>query len=129
MLNRSKLTAVLLLVGVFALGVAAGVLGDNAVRHHQRPADHPSYVDRLQHDLGLTPAQRDTVEKILNQYESQMRDLWSEVRPRVDTMRTQIRAQIATVLDEHQRELYRDMLARFDSARAAREREDAHGRR
>lgn len=128
MLNRSKLTAVLLLVGVFAVGAAAGVLGDNLVRHHARPTEHPSYVDRLQHDLGLTPVQRDTVEKILNQYGSQMRDLWNQVRPRVDTMRTQIRAQIATVLDDHQREEYRAMLAKADSARAAREREDTHGR-
>ncbi len=126
MLNRSKFTAILLLVGVFAVGAAAGVVGSNALHHPSRP---PSYVDRLQQELALTPAQHDTVEKILKQYDDQMRDIWRSVRPRVDTMRTQIRAQIATVLDDHQRELYRALLARVDSERAARERETNHARR
>jgi hypothetical protein len=126
MLNRSKFTAILLLLGVFAVGAAAGVVGSNVLRHRSRP---PSYVDRLQQELALTPAQHDTVEKILKQYDNEMRDVWRSVRPRVDTMRTQIRAQIATVLDDHQRDLYRAMLARADSERVAREREASHAHR
>jgi hypothetical protein len=136
MLNRSKLYAFALLVVVFAAGAVAGgavsaAWGDRA-RGRDRTTterrDDRSYVGRLQRDLALTPAQRDSAERIVASYQGAMHEIWSEMRPRMDTIRTEIRTQIMAVLDSTQQETYRAMIARSDSARGTRAPEGRHER-
>ena len=116
MLNRSKVWAVVLLLAAFVAGIAVGVGAQSA-----RRGPRPSYVDRLSTDLALTPAQRDSVAAILERYDDAMHELWNEVRPRMDTIRLDIRERIMTVLTPDQQEAYRALTQRIDSVRAARE--------
>ncbi|MDH3497109.1 MAG: periplasmic heavy metal sensor [Gemmatimonadota bacterium] len=134
MLNRSKLFAAGLLTAAFLAGAGVGgavsaAWGDRARGEPRRPeGPRPSYAERLQQDLTLTPTQRDTVERIVIGYQGAMESIWTEVRPRMDSVRLAIRTEILAVLDSAQQERFRALIARGDSARA-REREGHGGRR
>lgn len=127
--NRSKVLAVILLVGVFAAGAAMGAavsaaLGDREIHDRRDRPDQRretrhdrSYLDWLEEELALTPAQRDTVKRILQGYQGAMNEMWTEIRPRMDTIRLRVRAQILPVLDSAQQDRYRALVARSDSGR------------
>jgi hypothetical protein len=128
MLNRSKFMALILLAGVFVAGGVVGGAVSNAWGERAeakkvcvRP-ERQSYVDRLNRDVALTAAQRDTAQKIVDRHEAGMREMWREVRPRMDALRNEIRRDIMEVLDERQQEIYRGLIARSDSIRAERDR-------
>lgn len=135
LMNHSKVLALVLLVAVFLAGGAVGIAASGAWRGHRASdADRrdrretPSYADRLQREVNLTPAQRDTVERIVAGYQGHMDRIWTEVRPRMDSLRDDIRAQIMLVLDSTQQARYRALIVRSDSVRAARAQEGRHGR-
>lgn len=126
MLSRSKLTAILLLVAVFAAGAVVGgaasaALADRGDRDRRR--ERPSYVDRLDREIGLRPGQRDTIQEIVNAYDVAMNEVWREVRPRFEAVRQDVRGRIAAALDSAQTVQYRALIARTDSIRAHRDRE------
>lgn len=127
MLNRSKLSAVGLLVAVFASGIAVG--GAASAAWGDRPATDENrreggrdrdYTHHLQEELGLSASQRDSVQRILETYQQAMSELWAEVRPRMQEIRTEVRGDIAGVLDEEQQTRFAEHNARSDSTRAAR---------
>lgn len=139
MFDKSKLWATGLLLAAFAAGIGVGgiasaTLGlgrswtaDGGERHRDRPPpgrshQEASYLDRLDRELQLKPGQRDSVKAILKRYDEPMRELWRRERQQVDSMRAQVRTEIAALLDERQREQFRLMNQRVDSLRAVRER-------
>jgi Spy/CpxP family protein refolding chaperone len=127
MFDKSKLWATGLLVAAFAAGVAAGVAGGAWGGRHPgdgrgRPRQATSYLDRLNHDLQLNPAQKDSVSAILKRYDEPMRELWRRGRQQLDSMRLRVRTEIEAVLNAEQRDRYHVMNQRMDSLRAARER-------
>lgn len=89
-------------------------------RHGSR--EHVSYTDRLEAELALTSAQRESVQVILDRRGEAMHELWNEYRPLLDTLRDQIRGEIMSLLDEKQQETFSEMIAHSDSVRE-------HGRR
>jgi len=139
MLHRSKLYAAGLLAAVFAAGVAVGTGVSAAASDRRddardrRTAERPSYAERLEQELALNPVQRDSVDRILAAYEDSMSAMWTELRPRMDALRTSIRQNVADLLDSTQQESYRAYMHRTDSIRAARDaaRDEGgrHGRR
>ena len=135
MLNKSKLAAVGLLLGVFASGAVIGgaasaAFGDRPSEKRTRTGgkQRMSYADRLQRDLELTAEQREQIGAVLAIYSDSMDAFWTDVRPRLRGYRTKIREDVAAVLDDTQREIYSAMNDRSDSARTARERGGRHGR-
>jgi hypothetical protein len=128
MFSKSKASAWILLAVTFLLGVAAGGVamaawnddGDNGRREH--PRERVSYSDRLQEELALTQAQRESVDVILERREEQMRQLWSNIHPQFDTLRAQVRSEISGILDEEQRATFAEMIAHSDSVRRHRSR-------
>jgi hypothetical protein len=135
MLHRSKLYAAGLLAVTFAAGVAVGtgvsaVAGDRARAPGGRERRaRESYADRLGRELQLTPAQRDSVARIVDGYQDSMGALWEAMQPRTDSIRSAIRQTIHDLLDAEQQERYRIYIHRTDSARAAREARERHGSR
>jgi hypothetical protein len=126
MFNRSKALAVALLVATFVLGMTVGgaawaTLKDDTGAPPRRDRERLSYAERLDRDLGLTMAQRESVEVILERRQDAMREIWREMEPRYDSLRQQLRAEISAVLDDEQREELRQLEARADSARRHRE--------
>lgn len=132
MLNRSKLWAAALLFAVFAAGIAVGGAA-SAAWGDPRGSEATDgrrgrYAERLQQELALSQEQRDSVDAILARRKAAMRALWSEIEPRFDSLRTAIRAEIATLLDAEQTEAYRALIARSDSAHAHRHHRGRNGR-
>jgi len=133
MLNRSRLWAVILLLAVFAAGLAIGgptwdMLTDHEPRGSTRPEsteqrdrEHRDYTDHLQEALSLKPDQRAAVDSILDASQSEMRDVWRHMRSRIDTLRQQVSNEIMQLLDEEQKTKYNEMLAR-SNRRGDRER-------
>ena len=121
MFNKSKALAWSLLAATFLLGAVVGGVametwGDDDGRRHQS-RERVSYADRLEAELALTAAQRESVQVILDRRGEAMHGLWNEYRPRLDTLRDQIRGEIISLLDEEQREKFSQMVAHSDSVR------------
>ena len=135
MLNKSKFYAVGLLIAVFAAGIALGAGVSAAASDSGRPRAETTprrqegYAGRLQRELQLTQAQRDTVDHILNRYQDSMNVVWHSMRPRMDSIRVAVRLDIMNALDSLQQAQYRDLIHRTDSIRAARPRDGRHDRR
>jgi hypothetical protein len=126
--RRSKLYALALLAGVFVAGVAVGAAvsaaaSDTPRRDRGDGRREGSYADRLARDLELSPVQQESVKAILERYEGPTEAIWADMRPRMDSIRSAIRGEIVGVLDSAQRQEYRMITHRADSARAARDRE------
>jgi hypothetical protein len=127
MFDRSRLWAIGLLVASFAAGVAVGgvasaAFGDRGREHGRGPGSSAaSFLDRLDRDLHLRPAQRDSVDGILKRYDEPMRHIGMDARQRFDSLRLQVRGEIDQVLDQRQRVRYQVFNQRNDSVRAARE--------
>jgi hypothetical protein len=125
--NKSKLWAIGLLVASFAAGVAVGGVASTALGDHQGGRSsggrHPeaSFLERLDHDLTLTPVQHDSVAGILKRYDEPMRQLWRAERRGFDSLRVQVRGDISRVLNDQQRVIFDRMNQRMDSLRAVRE--------
>jgi hypothetical protein len=133
MFNRSKLWATGLLVAMFVTGAAVGGGmsqawrgdGDNAGSTGRDGPDRarPSYVERLTAHLDLTESQQVEVESIVARRESDMAELWLDVRPKFDALRDTIRTKIMDVLTEEQQQKYRELLD-HGSRRGERDREN-----
>ncbi len=123
MLNQSKLLAGALIAATFVAGglvggaVKAVASGGEKPRQAERREPRPSYVDRLTSELALTPMQRDSLVMILERREDAMAQIWAETRPRFDSLRAQIRAEIAGLLSGAQRGKYDSLIAHYDASR------------
>jgi Spy/CpxP family protein refolding chaperone len=118
-MQRSKQLAAMFLLGAVLVG---GVLGFSADRLLARERLCPRWGDaramrqRFLDDLELTAAQRTVVDSILDAKHRQMSVVLAPVRPQLDSISANARAQIARVLTPAQRvkfdALHREMKRR-----------------
>jgi Spy/CpxP family protein refolding chaperone len=103
--NRSKLSAVALLAVVFIAGGAAGWLIHESTEHDRRPRGRgpDAMVAYLGRELKLTPAQSDSVRAIFARHRPEIETLWGQVRPRFDSIKAEVRAEIDAQLTPDQR--------------------------
>jgi Spy/CpxP family protein refolding chaperone len=132
-MTRSRLGAAFLLVARFVLGGLVGGAATTMADRKSHSRDHgdhprPSFVDRLQADLGLTPAQRDSVQAVLDRHQPAMDSLWQIIRPQFQSERQAIRNAISALLTPEQQAKY-TMLQRQDSLRRAESERSRNGRR
>jgi Spy/CpxP family protein refolding chaperone len=122
---RSRQTASMFLLGALLTG---GVLGFSANRvfadgrklrfSDQTRAMRQQLADRLD----LTPAQRERVDSILDDRHRQMNDVLKPVRPKMDSIRLNARAQIRRILTPAQEVEFEGVLKELqaDSAKGGR---------
>jgi len=122
MISSTRRAAVLLLA-TFVLGAAVGaaVMGYRTRTPAPPPAQGRAawYLDHLKRNLDLTPVQQDSVKAVLDRYTPAMDSLMSEIRPRLDTVRTAMRAEIARFLDPRQQKEYEEMRQKHERERQA----------
>ncbi len=122
-MNRSKVAAGGLLVAVFVSGAIVGGALRERDQTRERSPRRP-YVEVLEEKLGLSLDQRQQIEPILrefgNTWQALAEELREEERRRIHEIRIDARAKIIATLDSSQVEVYRQMIARDDSARAER---------
>lgn len=121
MLNRSKLSAVVLLATVFLAGGLAGWGGREATDHDRsrgkgrRGPD--AMVAHLGRELDLTTAQRESVRAIFARYRPETEALWAQVRPRFDSIKTRVRAEIDAQLTPEQRAQHQRLIEKAEHRR------------
>jgi Spy/CpxP family protein refolding chaperone len=122
MISSTRRAAVLLLA-TFVLGAAAGA---GLMAYASRTPPPPPaqgraawYLHHLTRNLDLTAVQQDSVKAVLDRYTPAMDSLMSEIRPRLDTVRTAMRAEITRFLDPRQQKEYEAMRQKHERDRRA----------
>lgn len=127
-MTQSRWWAAVLLVATFAAGATVGAVGVSAWRGPERDRPRPEgarqgrdgnrergFASMLARELNLTPEQKDSVKAIVKRYEPAMREVMESTRPRIDSLRARIHADIQKVLTEQQRADFQRWVARTDS--------------
>jgi Spy/CpxP family protein refolding chaperone len=127
MVSKSRVTAVGLLVAVAVAGFAAGFATSSWAGGKRNGRERQGWSSHLTRELGLTPQQSDSVKAILRRRRPEMRAVFETVRPRMDSVRQHINAEIRAVLTPEQRGAFEAMLER-ERARVERWRADSAGR-
>lgn len=124
--SRSKTLAVLLLVAVFLAGALAGwAFGSHSAMPHPGGRGPDAMAAFLTHRLRLSDAQRDSVRAIFARHDPEMRAILNDVRPRMDSLRAVLQAEIAAQLTPAQREEHARLMAELEHHRQERERRDS----
>ena len=131
-MTRTRLGAVGLLLGTLVLGGllggAATTIVDRKAHKVRRDRPRPTYVDRLSAELGLSEAQRESVQAVLERHQPAMDSLWMKVRPMFQAERQAVRNEITLHLTPEQQARYTEM-QRQDSIRRAESDRNRNGRR
>jgi len=129
MLNKPKLAAVGLLAAVFLAGGLAGWGGhaaaerdDAGMRGRHGPDAIVAYLSR---ELDLSTAQRDSVRAIFERHRPETDSLWAQVRPRFDSIKGRMRAEIDAQLTAAQRAKHQRLIDNAEHHR--RENSGEHG--
>jgi Spy/CpxP family protein refolding chaperone len=114
---RSRVAAAGLLLATFALGAVAGGVGISAAEHRDGSAEKAShgragFLARLTEQLDLNQSQRDSICSIFERHKPMMDSMWQEVRPRFDSVRTEMRNEIKAQLTPEQQRLYDELRER-----------------
>lgn len=128
--GRSRLWAITLLVGVLIVGGLVGATADRLMfrngphveKERERRGDddrdrRERYLDWLSGELALTAEQRAAVAAIVERYRERTSEIWKEVRPRFESVKADLRAEVRGVLSEEQRAQYERLLAEHDRER------------
>lgn len=123
-MNKPKIQATGLLLGTF---IAGALVGSAATAFAELDLKNDrgrklGYIELLESELNLTAHQRALAEEFLSSYNNATHAVWLETVPRYDEIRSNVRAEIMSVLDETQQEIYRRMIVHGDSVRAERRR-------
>jgi len=140
MKTKYKIIAALLMLVVFGLGVAAGVLGERYLVHKKdrraainRP--HPPSPEDWARELGLTEDQKARIRDIFKQNEERMRAYRTESRARLGELRKQLWDETNAVLTPEQKAKNDEMIRRFeerrkqDAAKSGQDRTNTRDRR
>src|SRR5262249_12683793 len=89
-----------------------------------RPGAIKSHMlERLDHDLKLTPQQHARIATVLTRREDDLRALMAQTRPQFDSLAARTRAEIHGVLPPDQRDEFAKIVQQMESRRRARGRE------
>lgn len=123
--KRPSARAIVLTVAVFVLGGAVGGLGTYLAGHMRDGHRHQRILDRLTHQLQLSPDQREKVETILKDGHRRISAIYhqsqEDARPKYESVHTEIRARIRAILTSEQQPKFDEFLKHLDAERKARE--------
>jgi Spy/CpxP family protein refolding chaperone len=121
---NTRLKIWLVVVGVFVLGAATGILVDGVYRlrasGNARLEMHGGHqeeeaVEHMKSDLNLSNQQVTEVRAILDQTRNEFRSLRAEVRPRYDAVRQNARTKIRALLTPEQQQKFDAKVAEMDA--------------
>ena len=100
-MQRSKQQAMMFLLGAVLVG---GALGFSADRVLDRHAKHWARRSQFYDDLGLSQAQRSTMDSLLDERNCQISSVMKPVKPQLDSIRQAAHQQVLQILTAPQRE-------------------------
>ena len=120
-MQQTKLVAALVVIGAFVAGAAIGVAGDRALRPataYGGPVDSRTFWDRTAADWGLTPAQRQVVDSLMDVQRKKMSLLYRPLRPTMDSVDAIARKISDSTQDQLRLVLTPDQQVKLDALRA-----------
>lgn len=138
MVTGKQFGAAALLVFTFAVGAVAGRATSRWGQPEQRPRSGQQgersrggrgFVSTLQRELNLTPEQRDSVQAIVRRWDPAMRKVYDGMRPRFDSLRALVHADIMQILTDDQKAAFQRWSMRMDSTAARKRSKEAQGAR
>jgi Spy/CpxP family protein refolding chaperone len=107
------------------LGMSLGILLDRNLTGQRHQDDRKtSFKDMLESELGLSPEQKEELEKVLTANRARADDFWTQTRSSYAELRQEFRQLIRALLTPEQQERFDDMMAEIDARRAARRKRD-----
>lgn len=108
--RRGPIVASLILLLTAVLGAVLGVSLDRRFflpGHHGAPGPgfgkpSPAFRDRMARELGLSPAQRASVDSIIERSQREICTVKEEVQPRLDSLLNRMRREVEQVLTPEQ---------------------------
>lgn len=115
MIKKYKLSVVLTLILVFALGATAGIFGGRYLMHgrDRRPAQPRTpflLLEPVAKALALTADQQGKVREIFKRSDERMKELDTEIHARLREVRAKLKSEVDTVLTAEQRAKLEDMI-------------------
>src|ERR1700730_5598759 len=126
--SKGSRKAFLLVVLVFALGIALGAVGTYVVTTRvlaARPQLNsvPNRVAMFTRDLDLNPEQQKQIQEILTETRARYAEIHGQADPEYEQARQAGREKIRQVLTPEQRPKFEDLIRRIDEQRRARQNE------
>jgi Spy/CpxP family protein refolding chaperone len=126
--SQGSRKAFLLVLLVFALGIALGAVGTYVVTTRvlaARPQVNtvPNRVALFTRDLNLNADQQKQIQEILTETRARYAEIHSQADPEYEKARHEGRQKIRQILTPEQRPKFEDMLRRFDEERRSRQNE------
>jgi len=116
--TRSEALALALLATAFLAGGAAGWgLRSWTAARRDTEGTPQVMVARLTKQLGLSAAQQDSVRTVLERHRIDVDSIWRLTRPRMDSLRRLMQAEIEEQLTLSQQHRFRDLVARHERQR------------
>lgn len=124
--SSTRTTAVVVVIAAFIAGLFVGVAGDRLwlFRHGRLfPPRHVGgfaarrIVDRLDHDLHLTPQQKTQVQQIIDRHHVRIDSLMTGVRPQIRLELDAANGEIEKLLTPEQRDKFKKMQMRMPGGR------------
>lgn len=125
--RNSRLLAGVVILLVFLAGVAVGFYLHHEFPRHgfpglaiggPPPGPPPGVkrwmLERLDHELKLTPEQHARIDTVLTRREEDLRALMTETRPRFEAIATRTRSEIQAVLTPSQQEKFAEITRRME---------------
>lgn len=129
--SRTSRKAIVLVLVVFALGIALGALGAyllngrvwgasaESSRHRDRRAQ---MIEQLTQQLALTQDQRKELEAILSEMHSKYEAIHQQISPQTEQVRRESRERIRAILTPEQRPRFEEFLRRMEERKRKAER-------
>ncbi len=119
-MRRTNGLALAFFIAVFAAGAAAGVVADRYVqreRLQRQWGDQRAMRNRLADDLGMTDAQRASMDSLLDDRNRQYDSLMAPMRPTLDSLGAATRQRLRQLLTPEQQATYDQIQREREEAR------------
>jgi Spy/CpxP family protein refolding chaperone len=119
MKTKHKILAALLILVVFGLGAAAGVLGErySVRRKYRRPAverTHVPSLDAWSKELQLTPDQQEKIREIFKKNEERMKQYRTEGLAKLGEIRKMLKDELDAVFTPDQKKKMEEMIRKHE---------------
>jgi Spy/CpxP family protein refolding chaperone len=91
------------------------------------PDKKKDYLERLDAKLNLTPEQRAKIDKLLQESQARMKQLWADFEPQTREEYRRTRKEISDLLDPAQKEIYQNMRKDREKKGDGKGEKDGHG--
>jgi Spy/CpxP family protein refolding chaperone len=122
--GKYKFWLVLSLIVAFAAGIFGGIFSERYYFHRKRhaslartqaersPAHFPS-IEQLAKDLNLSAEQQEQIRKIFERNDAKLKELRSDMRGRLATIRAELKTELDSVLTAEQKQKFEAMIESY----------------